>query len=71
MKNPATVPRARKLSTLSNPQLVLVIRRLVNENVAWRLKHNGEDPPSGPLFRAAMDEAKRRNLQIDHPEFAT
>lgn len=71
MKNPATVPRARKLSTLPNPQLVLVIRRLVNENVAWRLKHNGEDPPSGPLFRAAMDEAKRRNLQIDHPEFAT
>jgi len=71
MKTPATLPRAHKLSALSNPQLVLVIRRLTNENAAWRLKHNGEDPPTGPLFRAAIDEANRRNLQINHPEFTT
>lgn len=53
---------------MSNPQLVLVIRRLLKENVTWRLINGDLDPPNGPLFRAAVDEAKKRNITIDHPE---
>lgn len=64
----ASLPKSRKLKALSAPALVALIRKLMKEQVAWRLTHNGEDPPTGPLFRAAMDEAKRRNIEINHPE---
>ena len=49
----------KTLGSYSNPELVRTIRKLT---------HNGEDPPTGPLLRAAMDEATRRKITIEHPE---
>lgn len=33
------------------------------DHAVWKLTH-GEDPPTGPLLRAAMDEATRRKITI-------
>lgn len=54
-------PKARKVSALSNPELVRTIRKLT---------HMGEDPPTGPLLRAAMDKATRRKITIEYPELS-
>jgi hypothetical protein len=34
----------------------------------YKLKNDGKESPRGPLLRAAMDEADRRNITIQHPE---
>lgn len=58
------------VSRLSNPELVRTIRKLTKDHVAWKLTHMGKDPPTGPLLRAAMDEATRRKITIEHPELS-
>lgn len=62
--------RGGSIRTASNPELVRVIRKLMKEHAAWRLKHMGEEPLTGPLLRAAMDEATRRKITIEHPELS-
>lgn len=59
----------RKLSSMSNAQLVLMIRRLINEHTAFRLKHMGAEISTNSALRAALDEAEKRHIVIDHPEF--
>lgn len=71
MTNLASLPTSRKIQTMSNPQLVVVIRRLTREHIVYKLKNEGKDPPTGPLLRAAMDEANKRNITIEHPENET
>jgi hypothetical protein len=51
-------------------ELVRTIRKLTNDHAVWKLTHMGEDPPTGPLLRAAMDEATRRKITIEHPELS-
>lgn len=61
-------PKARNVSAFSNPELVRIIRKLTKDHIVWRLSHMGQEPPTGPLLRAAMDEAARRKITINHPE---
>lgn len=56
------------LSRTSNPQLVAMIRVLTKDRIAARLLNNGDEPPYTPFLRAALDEAKRRRIEIEHPE---
>lgn len=70
MKTLANRPRGRKVETMSNPELVRIIRKLTKDHVVWRLTHMGQEPPTGPLLRAAMDEATRRKITIKHPELS-
>lgn len=70
MKTLASLPKARKVSALSNPELVRTIRKLTKDHAVWKLAHMGQDPPTGPLLRAAMDEATRRKITIEHPELS-
>jgi len=58
------------LTRLSNPELVRTIRKLTKNHAVWKLTHMGQDPPTGPLLRAAMDEATRRKITIEHPELS-
>ena len=55
---------------MSNPELVRTIRKLTKDHAVWKLTHMGQDPPTGPLLRAAMDEATRRKITIEHPELS-
>lgn len=66
----ASLPGTRKIQNMSNPQLVASIRRLSREHVVYKLKNDGRDPPTAHLLRAALAEAKRRHLTINHPEYA-
>lgn len=68
MKTSATSSEGRKVGAMSNPELVRTIRKLTKDHAIWKLTHMGEDPPTGPLLRAAMDEATRRRIDINHPE---
>lgn len=61
--------RSRKIQNMSNPQLVASIRRLSREQVIYKLKNNGCDPPTAYLLHSALAEAKRRHLIINHPEY--
>ena len=70
MKPLASVRKGRKIGAMSNPELVLTIRKLTKDHAVWRLTHMGQDPPTGPLLRAAMDEATRRKITIEHPELS-
>lgn len=73
MKTLASLPKGRKIGTMSNPELVRTIRtirKLTKDHVVWKLTHMGQDPPTGPLLRAAMDEATRRKITIEHPELS-
>jgi hypothetical protein len=55
---------------MSSPELVRIIRKLTKDHAVWKLIHMGQDPPTGPLLRAAMDEAARRKITIQHPEMS-
>lgn len=55
---------------MSNPELVRIIRKLTKDHVMWKLTHMGQEPPTGPLLRATMDEAVRRKITIEHPELS-
>lgn len=68
MKTLASLPKGRKVEAMSNPELVRTIRKLTKDHAVWRLTHMGQDPPTGPLLRAAMKEASRRKITIKHPE---
>ena len=71
MKTLASLPKGRKVGAMSNPELVRTIRKLTKDHAVWKLTHMGEDPPlTGPLLRAAMDEATRRKITIEHPELS-
>ena len=70
MKTLASVLKGRKIGAISNPELVRIIRKLTRDCVVWKLTHMGQDPPTGPLLRAAMDEATRRKITIEHPELS-
>ena len=61
-------PKARNVSALSNPELVRIIRKLTKDHIVWKLTHMGQEPLTGPLLRAAMGEAARRKITINHPE---
>ncbi len=65
----ASVPGPRKIQYMSNPQLIASIRRLSREHVIYKLKNDGRDPPTAHLLRAALAEAERRHLTINHPEY--
>lgn len=69
MKTMASLPGSRKIQNMSNPQLVASIRRLSREQVIYKLKNNGRDPPTTYLLHSALAEAKRRHLIINHPEY--
>lgn len=58
----------KTLAKLTSPELVRLIRKLTKDHAVWKLTHMGQDPPTGPLLRAAMDEATRRRITIKHPE---
>ena len=60
----------RKVEFISSPELVRIIRKLTRDHAVWKLTHMGQDPPTGPLLRAAMDEATRRKITIEHPELS-
>lgn len=53
---------------MSNPQLVACIRRLSREQVVYKLKNDGRDPPTAHLLRSAIAEAEHRHITINHPE---
>lgn len=55
---------------MSNPELVRTIRKLSKEQTIHRLKY-GTAPDSEPLLLAAIQEAKRRHITINHPELKT
>lgn len=40
----------------------------MRETATYRILHEGRESPDGPLLRAAMDEATKRNITIEHPE---
>lgn len=61
--------RSRNIRNMSNPQLIASIRRLSREHVIYKLKNDGRDPPTAHLLRAALAEAERRHLTINHPEY--
>lgn len=63
-------PEPQKVPALTNPELVRIIRKLMKDHAVWRLTHMGQDPPTGPLLRAAMDEATRRKITLNHPELS-
>lgn len=69
-KTSANRPRGRKVGNMSNPELVRIIRKLTKDHVMWKLTHMGQEPPTGSLLRAAMDEAARRKITIEHPELS-
>lgn len=69
MKNMAALPESRKIQAMSNPMLVATIRRMTRDNIVWKLKHDGQDAPTAHLLRAALAEAERRHLTINHPEY--
>lgn len=58
----------RNIGKASNPELVRVIRKHLAALTAWRLKNFGQPAPEDTLLRAALDEAKRRHITIQHPE---
>ena len=68
MATRTTRTTSRNLSKVSNPELVRIIRKHLAELTAWRLKNFGKELPENVLLRAALDEAKRRHLTIQHPE---
>lgn len=70
MKTLTSVLKGRKVGAMSNPELVRTIRKLTKDHAVWRLTHMGQAPPTGPLLRAAMDEAARRKITIEHPELS-
>lgn len=70
MKTLASLPKGRKVGAMSNPELVRTIRKLTKDHAVWKLTHLGQDPPTGLLLRAAMDEAARRKITIEHPELS-
>ena len=70
MKTLASPPKVRKVKTMSNPELVRTVRKLTKDHAVWKLTHMGQEPPTGPLLRAAMDEALRRKITIEHPELS-
>jgi hypothetical protein len=65
-------PKGYRLASqyMSNPDLVRFIRKLMKDHTTWRLTHMGQEPPTAPLLRAAMDEAARRRITIEHPELS-
>lgn len=63
-------PKGRNVMAMSSPELVRVIRKLTKDHIVWKLTHMGQEPPTGPLLRAAMDEAARRKITIEHPELS-
>jgi len=65
----ASLPGMRKVQSMSNPMLVATIRRLTREHTIFRLKNDGQEPPTAHLLRAAIAEAERRRLTINHPEY--
>lgn len=70
MTKPAALPKVRKLTGVSDPELVRIIRMLTKDNAKWKLTHMGKDFPAGPLLRAAMEEATKRRITIQHPELS-
>lgn len=60
----------KTVANLSDPELVRIIRKFTKDQAVWKLTHMGEDPPTGPLLRAAMNEATRRKITIEHPELS-
>jgi len=66
----ASIPKWRKIYHMSNPELVRTIRKLSKEQTIHKLKH-GTAPASEPLLLAAIQEAKRRHITINHPELKT
>lgn len=70
MKALASLPKGRKVGAMSNPELVRIIRKLTKDHAVWKLTHMGQDPPIAPLLRAAIDEAARRKITINHPELS-
>lgn len=58
------------LASLSNPELVRIIRKFTKDHAVWKLTHMGQNLPIDPLFRAAMDEAIRRKITIERPELS-
>lgn len=58
----------KTLTRRTSPELVRLIRKLTKDHAVWKLTHMGQDPPTGSLLRAAMDEAARRRITIEHPE---
>lgn len=69
MKNIAAMPRSQKLRHMSNPMLVSTIRRLTREYTIYKLKNDGQEPPTAHLLHAAQYEAELRHLTINHPEY--
>ncbi len=69
MKTMASLLGTRKIQSMSNPMLVATIRRLTREHTIFKLKYDGRDPPTAHLLRAAIAEAERRHLTINHPEY--
>ncbi len=56
-------------STLTSPQLVLMIRYLRKEIVIYRLKFEGRNPDSLiHMLNKLTDEAAKRNITINDPE---
>lgn len=66
--NVAAMSSGRRIQHMSSPQLVAMIRRLLKEATVYKLLNGGKEMPTGPLFQAALDEAKRRHITINHPE---
>lgn len=59
---------AQRVSSMSNPQLVALIRNLTKKRIVYRLTNNGQEPPFASLLSAATSVASKRKIQIHNPE---
>lgn len=65
----ASLPTARKIESMSDPQLVTTILRLTREFVRIKLLNNGSAPALNTnLLELARREATKRHLTINYPE---
>lgn len=67
-KNIASVSGPRKIQNMSSPQLVASIRRLSHRHVVYKLQNDERARLTAYMLHAALAEAKRRHLTINHPE---
>lgn len=65
----ASVPGPRKIQYMSNPQLVASIRRLSHRHVVYKLQNDERARLTAYMLHAALAEAERRHLTINHPEY--
>ena len=68
MKTPASLPKTRKLSGFSNPQLVVMRRDYFRRLAKTKLLNTPDAPAIEAILKHLDGELARRKITIQHPE---